>query len=319
VIAHVRRATGDEREETARELLRQREVIQVLEALAGADVDALLLKGTALAYSVYDRPSSRPRVDTDLLVARPSVDRVRRTMSALGYHAPPYCDGELLFCQFPLERTDAFGLVHTFDIHWRISTQSMFADVLTFEGMSVRARPVPSLGPHARMPGFVDALLLACIHPAMHHQNEVNPTWLRDVELLAARLTPPEWETFVDEARDRKVAAVCDFQLAASHRELRSPVPPWVFERLREPGPVEPTAEYLEPNREWIDEQWANLRGLTRWRDRLRLLREVVLPSPAYMLERARSQPTHLTAMRLPYLYCRRLLGGGWRVLGGRK
>src|SRR5688572_29743832 len=52
---------------TARELLRQQELISVLDVLSAEDIDPILLKGTALAYSLYDSPASRPRIDTDLL------------------------------------------------------------------------------------------------------------------------------------------------------------------------------------------------------------------------------------------------------------
>jgi hypothetical protein len=316
-VAHALAAAA--RDETALELLRQREVTHVLDALAAAGVRPLLLKGTALAYALYDHPSLRPRFDTDLMIARSQVAVVRRVMAGLGYQAPPHCDGELLFCQFPLTRTDAYGLTHAFDVHWRISTQSMFAGVMTFDALSARARPVPALGPHARMPGFADALLLACIHPVMHHRTEPRLIWLYDIHLLAGRMTPAGWDAFADEASRTKVAAVCAFQLSAARHLLRSAIPERVFDRLRDAGGHEPSAEYLDSNRAWLDDQWANLRGLPRWRDRARLLREVALPNPRYMLERAQYAPTWLAATRLPYLYCRRLLVGGWKVLAGRK
>src|SRR5712691_10127605 len=56
----------ESRLQTARELLRRKELISVLDVLAAEDIHPILLKGTALAYSLYDNPASRPRVDTDL-------------------------------------------------------------------------------------------------------------------------------------------------------------------------------------------------------------------------------------------------------------
>ena len=165
----------------------------VLHGLATAGVPVILLKGTPLAYSLYPMPSARPRVDTDLLVPRHQVDRLRETMAGMGYEAPLFCDGELLFCQFPLQRTDAFGVVHRFDCHWRISTQSVFADVLTFDEVAPRSIPVPALGEHARTLAPVDALLLACVHPVMHHRNAESLLWLFDVHLLAASLSNEEF------------------------------------------------------------------------------------------------------------------------------
>jgi hypothetical protein len=307
------------REDTARELLRGHEVIRVLDALASIGIGPILLKGTALAYSVYDCPAQRPRVDTDVMIMRTRVDDVRRAMASLGYRAPAHCDGALLFCQFPLERVDEHGLRHTFDVHWRISTQTMFADVLRWEELSTGAEPIPALGPHARMPGLVHSLVLACIHPVMHHRNARHLLWQYDIHLLAARFSASAWDTFADLARREKVAAVCAFQLGAARDALGSVVPQPVLERLHRTAGHEPSAEYLAPNRTWLDEQWANLKALPRWRDRARLLREVALPSPAYM--RAASAPASpvVTAALLPYLYCRRLVAGSWKVLAGRK
>src|SRR5678815_1905510 len=153
------------------------ELISVLDALAAEGIHPLLLKGTALAYSLYDSPASRPRMDTDLLIRRSDVELVRRVMARCGYIAPPYCDGDLLFCQFPLRRSDDFGLTHTFDFHWKISTQPIFADVLAFDEIADRAVPLPSLGTHARTASPRHALLLACIHPVMHHRNVESLIW----------------------------------------------------------------------------------------------------------------------------------------------
>ena len=55
--------------ESAIELLRKHELVRVLEALARAEVATLLLKGTALAYSLYPAPTLRPRADTDVLIS----------------------------------------------------------------------------------------------------------------------------------------------------------------------------------------------------------------------------------------------------------
>jgi hypothetical protein len=307
------------RDDAARELLRQRELVAVLAALADEGVWPILLKGAALAYSIYESPSLRPRLDTDLIIPRDRVERTRRVMGALGYHAPLQCDGELLFCQFPLERTDEYGLTHAFDVHWRISTQSMFAGILPFDALSARARPVPALGPHARVPCAADALLLACIHPAMHHRNALRLLWLFDIHLLASRLTAGDWQAFVDCAIAGRVSAVCEFQLRAAREVLNSPVPGNVIGRLRYDARDEPSAEYLEPDRTWIHEHLASLRGLTRWRDRVRLLREVAFPAPAYVLARSEHQMAWLTAPLLPYLYARRLVVGIWKVATGRK
>jgi hypothetical protein len=309
----------DARVQTARELLRRKELISVLDVLAAEGIHPIVLKGTALAYSLYDNPASRSRVDTDLLIRVNDVDPVRRVMARSGYAAPTHCDGDLLFCQFPLKKTDEFGLVHTFDFHWKISTQSVFADVLIFDEIAAAAMALPALGEHARTAGPLHALLLACIHPVMHHRNAESLVWIYDVHLLATRLAGREFDRFTELAVAKQVSAICAHQLSAARRWLGTRIPDRTITELEAVPAREPSTAYLRPNRRWHDELISNVRGLPRWSDRLRLLREVALPGPTYMLKAYGLAPSSLGAALLPVLYLYRLASGGWKVLAGQK
>jgi hypothetical protein len=307
------------RAQVAKELLRQKEVMSVLAVLAAQDIDPILLKGTALAYSLYDSPASRPRIDTDLLIRRDQVTAVRRVLARSGYTAPNHCDGDLLFCQFPLKKTDEFGLVHTFDFHWKISTQSVFADVLAFEEIAAVAMNLPALGAHVRTAGPLHSLLLACIHPVMHHRNAESLIWTYDVHLLASRLSEREFSQFSELAVAKRVSAICAHQLSVARRWLGTRIPDAAMRKLGAGHGREPSAVYLRPDRRWDDELMSSLRGLPRWRDRLRLLREVALPDPTYMLKAYDVTPSSLGAALLPVLYLHRLASGGWKVFLGQK
>jgi hypothetical protein len=307
------------RRQTATELLRRKELIAVLDRLAAEDVCPVLLKGTALAYSVYPSPASRPRFDTDLLIRRDQVDAVRRGMAGSGYTAPVHCDGELLFCQFPLRKTDAFGVVHAFDVHWKISTQSVFADVLGFDEIAGVAMDLPSLGGSARTTGLVHALLLACIHPVMHHRNVEALIWTYDIHLLACRLSDQELDRFAELAVAKQVSAICAHQLNAARRRFGTRVPDPVMMKLTAVQTGEPSAAYLRPNRRWANELISSIQGLPSWIDRLRLLREVMLPDRAYMLTVYRVAPSSPRAALLPIFYIHRLVSGLLRIVSGQK
>jgi hypothetical protein len=307
------------RAQAAKELLRRKELISVLGVLAAEGIDPILLKGTALGYSVYDTPASRPRIDTDLLIRPHHVELARRVMFRNGYTAPTYCGGDLLFCQFPLKKTDEFSLVHTFDVHWKISTQSVFADLLAFDEIAADAMSLPALGAHARTAGPLHALLLACIHPVMHHRNVESLVWIYDIHLLASRLTERQFESFSELAVARRVSAICAHQLSTARRWLGTRIPDSAIMKLGAVHAREPSAAYLRPNRHWGDELISNIQGLPRWSDRLRLLREVALPGPTYMLKAYGLAPSSLGTALLPALYLHRLSSGGWKVLAGQK
>ena len=279
-----------------------------------AGLSPILIKGTPLAYTVYDAPALRPREDTDLLVAPEDVEAARRVMVSLGYSATVQCHD--LFSQFEMQKVDGFGVCHAFDVHWKISTQPVFERVLTHGEMLPRAQPVPALGPHAMTAGFVDALLLACIHPVMHHQNAGRVLWAYDSHVCLG--TADDFDDFVRHARQKRVAAVCARQLQLTQTLFQTTVPADVLAALSA-VPDEPSADYLASQRRWHHELASSVRGLPRFGDRVRLLRDVLLPSPSYMLGAYGLRGKPLGPWLLPALYMHRNLRGAWKILMGKK
>ena len=304
------------RDETAREMVCREEIAAVLGELTTRGATAIVMKGTALAYSVYDTPIARPRLDTDLLIDSTQHAAARDALQRRGYTAPPNCDQ--LFSQFHMEKTDGFGIRHVIDVHWKISTQPVFADVLTYDEVRPRAVPIPALGPAAIGPSAVDALLLACIHPVMHHQNAERILWTYDTHLLASRLSHGDFQRFVRLAREKNVAAVCARRLQHAQSVFETRVPPDVLTDLRAAAD-EPSAAYLASHRSWRHELASSVRGLPRVGDRLTLLREVLLPSPAYMLGAYGLRGKPIGPWLLPALYVHRNVRGAWKILMGKK
>jgi len=319
--AQVRRALEQaSRADAARELLVRRELTRVLDALADRGVRPVLFKGSALAYTLYPAPSLRSRSDTDLLILQSDTDAVRETMSGLGYAPALLCDGELVFRQFEFAREDEFAVTHALDFHWAISTQSAFATVLTYDELVQRSDPAPALGPNARVPSKVDALLLALMHPVMHHRNQQRLVWAYDVHLLAGSLDSDGLRELAARAIDKRIAAVCARGLREAQDWFGTAVSADILDRLAAaPLGEQPTAAYLAPERSWAQETAANLRGLSRWGDRLRLLKEITLPSPAYMLQAYGVGRSGFARALLPALYLHRGVRGVWRVMSGRK
>jgi hypothetical protein len=316
----VRHLAETARREAATELLRRREVTHVVEALAREGIQPILMKGTACAYTIYDTPSARQRSDTDLMIRRDWVDGVTRTLRPLGYEPTPLSSGELLFGQFELTRRDACGVKHAFDVHWKISTQTMFAEVVGYAELAAASVPVPSIGEHARAAGGVHALLLACLHPAMHHRNEERLLWLYDVHRLASNATAADLGDFVELAVERKVASVCAYGLRRAERRFGTELPHWLVRRLDDRLLTgEPSSAYLLPSRRWHDEALSNLRGLPSWSGRLRLLREILFPNRGYILSAYGVSGRAGSAMLLPALYAHRLVRGAGKILRRRK
>jgi hypothetical protein len=301
------------------EEVRRRETMAVLEVLGTARIRPILLKGTPLAYTLYETPSLRPRADTDLLVPREQTEDVRHVLEAQGYRATAFCAGEYVFCQFELRRSDELGVVHAFDVHWKISTQSTFADVLTYGELAGEALPVPALGLHARTAPAYQALLLACVHPAMHHRNDDCLVWSMDIHRLVDKCSLAEMGAFAVLAVAKGVAVICAHELRRAAATFGTSVPSDVMSYLEMRIGREPSAVYLEPSRRWHHELVSNVRGLRDWRSRLALLREIALPPPGYMRRAYGVEDGWFSAAALPVLYLHRGASGAWKVLTRRK
>ena len=292
----------------AKQMLRQDEISRVLSALADGGVEALLLKGVPLSFWLYPRPWLRPSCDTDLFVHARDRRRTREIFAGLGYQAPAAVTGELVSHQFTMARRDGSGIDHHFDIHWKISNPQAFSNLLTLEEMAASSRAVPELGPNARGPCPVHALLHALIHRVAHFAPADRIIWLYDIHLLGEALGEDEWREFADAAVAKGVALVCLDGLEAAGELFPSPASrPWTatLRRRLDPEREKATTAFLAKEVDPLSVFRSDLAQLG-WAGRARLVREHLFPSTAYMRRR------YATGSRLllPWLYLRRIGGG---------
>jgi hypothetical protein len=291
----------------AHEPLRSSDLAEVLSALAGRGVEALIMKGTALAYDLYPAPELRPRSDTDLLIARDDLAAVRATMLDLGFEELPSSGDEHGLRQAVFTR--APGMVY--DVHWAATNIPAFDAVLRFEELRLRSIALPRLGQHARGLLHVDALLLACIHRVAHHHDSDRLIWLVDIDLLRERMSRQEHERFWQLAVAGRVVGVCarsievaDAWLARTPHDLAGE---WLSPE--ELSRDEPTAAFLDRDITHGGVLASSLRALP-WRARIERLRQVAFPPPAFM----RQQFGARHAVTLPWWYFYRGLRGVARL-----
>jgi hypothetical protein len=286
--------------------LRKRDTLRVLDALAAHDVRPVLIKGAALACTHYPRPHLRPRLDTDLLIAEGDVSRARRAFESLGAVLVPHVTGRLVMPQFHYDTRDRSACVHSYDVHWKIVVPPRFANALSWDEIAAEATALPDI-PKGRSASAVHALLLACVHRAAHHGAGGPLIWLHDVHLLCERMVPAEEERVYALASARRIAAVVSRTLADSHAAFGGAVARRLAERLGAGRSYELTASSLRPQslaRAAVDD----LRSLP-WRDRMRMLKELLAPGPDYM------RATYAAGSRSPLalLYLRRIVRGARR------
>lgn len=271
---------------TAVDLATEAELRRLHVAFADRGVPLLLVKGSHLAYSHYARPELRARIDSDLLIAmeqREVADDI--FLARLGYEAPAKLSGDLTATQKQYVKQEHGATVHIVDLHWRLASPQAFAHVLSFEELYATSVALPALGPGARGPSPVHALLIACMHRIAHHHDEADRLkWLLDIHVIASAFTRAEWDAFVALAAEREIAAVSLDSLRRAEFWFHTVIPGWVLDdpRLAGAHAREGTAAFLHVRpkaREVLDD----LRALPRWRDRARLMREHLFPGADYM------------------------------------
>lgn len=294
----------------ARDLIVQREMQSVLGALAGAGVMALVIKGSALAYTVYERPWLRPRTDTDLLIRAADREAASDALARCGYRrSDALTSGELVSHQVAFERTDAHGVHHVVDVHWKVVNPQMLADVLPFDELWRDAIPAPALGACARVPSVAASIVVGNVHRLAHHQGHDRLIWLVDLRLLAARCDNREWTNLARLARGSQVSGLCLDGLTQARERLGARLPESIERALAEAAPHEPSRIYLERALGKRDVLVHDLLALPSWSTRLRLLREHVFPPADFIRHRYRGHPR----WPLPALYLHRLVTGAIR------
>ena len=295
---------------TALDMLRERELIAVLGAFAGARIDTLLLKGAALAHSHYPEPALRTRCDADVLIRPEDHDAATQLLLQLGYRRPNAVSGTLVSyeeCHSKREGT----VDHVIDLHWQISNRQVFARALTFDEAYARAVPVPQLGAAARALCAPHALLLACMHRAAHLGSE-GPAgnrlvWLYDIHLLANAMTAGEWPDFEAMCGAKAMRRISLDAFICTERAFATAFPDEVQASLAAAGAVELSAAYLDPGRRRL--LLTNLRALPTWTTRGTLVRELLFPPADYLLAKYRARSRWL----LPWWYVRRAAEGIWK------
>jgi hypothetical protein len=216
---------------------RQRRLEQGLREAVGilgaAGIDVLLVKGAALAHTVYDGFLERPMGDLDLVVA-PGAAREAQALlldagwvpdrtTPLDYHYEEH--------QHLRPLRDPLGVGVWLELHRELLPRGapfrMMPDLLWGE-----SRSVPDLGPHVRAPTVHHHILYGCLHLAWAHRLTWGAwTTFRDLDAMLRPET--DWERIVGEALDARAGTYCYWVFRLARGTAGVPIPDHVLGALR--------------------------------------------------------------------------------------
>ena len=292
------------------ELAHQLVVIDLLDQLGEAGIDCLVFKGTALAYSHYERPWHRSRVDTDLWIRARDVDAAFGALRDSGFEQQVSMPGRIACGECAFERTDRFGAGHSIDLHWRFNNNWMLAGAAEFEELWSGRIPLPALGPYAWTCTNPFALLIACVHRGAHlgevaykigdfsRLESESTLWLYDIHMLSELLSDSEWVYWSELVINRGFSEFSISGLQRSRLLFGTKVPEWVLSDLRE-APGQLSMNSLTGR---VSSEWQSFRALDGLR-KFGFIKQQLFPDETYM--RARYQ-----GMSLPLAYLKRFFSG---------
>lgn len=216
----------------AEAMLRAHVLARVGEILAGAGLSAMLVKGAALAITVYPDPAARSMSDIDLLVRPGERDRVVGALARGGLELQATGDrpasSELLGETLLLAR--AGSLTTLVEVH--TSLDKVVPRPVDLAAIFARALPAPGLR-GLLVPALEDHALLVALHAAGHDFR--HPAAFVDLDLLLRRGL--DVDALVDRARAYRLGSVM-FVALSRLRDLGSTaVTPGLVARF-DPGPV---------------------------------------------------------------------------------
>jgi hypothetical protein len=235
------------------------QVRPLIEELRAAGVPVLVLKGAALALSVYPDAGCRPMRDIDILIPSAHGRAVFRRLEAGGWRALYWRPralgkGYLRFRHAMDFEAPGGGRI---DLHWH--ALNLCCHDAADETFWRHAEPLEFLGLALQTCQATEHLLQTCAHGIVW--SPVPPLrWAADAVLLLNSSSPIDWERLVETACRLDVTPYVHRALAFLRGELGAPVPMEVVNRLeharvsaaveaefaREAAPFQPRAAWQD-------------------------------------------------------------------------
>lgn len=205
------------------ELQRAAQLRRIRDALQGAGIRFLVLKGPVLAATVYPDRASRTMMDLDLLVDPEHRDRAIAILGDTGFHMPRE------FVGGRIEAGDAPPLVDgapggaSIDLHTMLD--SLPDERRALDVLWPTAQPVDAgHGLVLQAPGRAELFAHVVLHVSKHHRFDRELRSLLDVALLLRR-EPLDWDALLAEWDRRDIAKWIVLTARLAHILLGAPLP----------------------------------------------------------------------------------------------
>jgi hypothetical protein len=213
---------------------------RVLRAFREAEVPVLVLKGIALAETVYPSPAARPMTDVDLLVPPDRLRDADRVLACLSYCAvdgrAEEVDPARPTSLSTLDYRAPDPLAPSVHLHWHLVNTSIptevYRDAIRMDEVWGEALPFEVAGATALRLAPHHLFVYLCEHALRPSHAFYKPIHLTDLAWVVAR-EGPDWGRVADVARRFGLARLTYFGLRLVRERMGAPVSDGVLDALR--------------------------------------------------------------------------------------
>lgn len=215
-----------------RNLLLHNELQKVIHALRERRIDVIVLKGAALADTVYSDRALRPMSDIDLLVRKKNLTDAEAQLLDMGYTFEENTETKEYYQQHHYHWVFVKRSAPKIEIHWHIArpTSPFRIDI---DGLWQRAGPFKMAGTEALVLSPEDLLLHLCQHPWKHSLTGGVRPFCDIAETARYYRDQINWRRVIALSSEWKTNPCAFLGLTLAKELFDAPIPEFVFKELK--------------------------------------------------------------------------------------
>ncbi len=219
----------------AHNILLSNELNKILNSFEKKEIPVVVLRGLALAQTVYKNIALRATTDIDLLVQKKDLSRVIRALLELKFR--PLQGGlitkeystELCFVKQLVSREKYFSAVYV-DVHQDITSSIRLKRIIKIDTQGVIRRAHPTRIENVNMLVMAPEDLL--LHLTLRHCFERLIRLCDLTEVIKLKKSELNWQSLVQKVKESRIAGIMYYTLWYARQFLEAPVPEYVLKEL---------------------------------------------------------------------------------------
>lgn len=214
----------------ARNILALQELKTILKTFSESNIRVIVLKGAALAETLYPDIALRPFGDIDLLIHKDDLPKIDNNLSQFGYELRKDISPEF-YQKFSIELTYVKDESFALDIHWHI-VRLPYSKYVDIEQFWNNATPINIGGIDTLILSPEYLLLMLCLHVTREDYSQF--FWLVDIsEVIDYYRETFNWKLLLDKIQQYRIHSSMYYILLMVKQLLNAPVPEFVIDKLK--------------------------------------------------------------------------------------